>query len=361
MSEMFNVSSSISNYSVEIKKGGITSFLNRHPSHIIVDQNVNDLWPNLGLSSPIVVESIESNKTLVTVTSLIENLRQQNANRKTALVSIGGGIVQDVSTFCASSYMRGIRWYLAPTTLLGMVDSCIGGKSSINVGEYKNIAGNFYPPDKIIIDVNFCKTLTEQQLVEGLCEAVKICYAHSENRLDEYLNAVNFNQSLHELDFENLVGLSLKTKKQFIEEDEFDNGVRLLLNFGHTFGHALESASGFKISHGVGVGLGMISAYKLSIDLGLCKSDNLLVLKLLNYVQSVLKVVCGLDQILNSIDMNDAVEKFLSDKKHTDDSYIAILYDADGGLVRHIFKRSYENRQKILAAFNYLRDFRNEI
>lgn len=361
MSEIFKVNSSISNYVVEIEKGGIGSFIKKNPSYTIVDNNVNRLWPQLNLSSPIIVDAIESNKTLFTVAMLIESLREQKANRKSSLVAIGGGIVQDVSTFCASSYMRGLHWNYAPTTLLGMVDSCIGGKSSINVGQYKNIAGNFYPPQKIIVDVDFCKTLSEQQLIEGLSEAVKICYAHSENRFDKYLEIVDLEQNIYELDFESIVILSLKTKKQFIEEDEFDNGVRLLLNFGHTFGHALEGASDFKISHGVAVGLGMISAYKLSIDLGFIKSSNSRALKLLCHVKDLLQRAPELDAILQKIDMDSAVQKFKSDKKHESDSFVAILYDEKGALVRKSFKKSDNHEQMILNAFNFLREFRNEI
>lgn len=361
MSEIFSVNSSISNYVVEIEKGGMAQFVKEHPSNTIVDQNVYKLWPQLELPSPIIVEAIESNKTLFTVATLIESLRKQEANRKSSLVSIGGGIVQDVSTFCASSYMRGIRWYYAPTTLLGMVDSCIGGKSSINVGQYKNIAGNFYPPQKIIVDVDFCKTLSEQQLIEGLCEAVKICYAHSEQRFDEYLQIVNLNQNIYDLDFESIVILSLKTKKEFIEEDEFDNSVRLLLNFGHTFGHALEGASDFKISHGVAVGLGMVSAYKLSTDLGFTKNGNTRVLKLLSHVEELLQRAHGLDDVLQNVDMDSAVQKFMSDKKHDKDNFVAILYDAEGGLIRKSFNKSEENKHKILTAFNFLREFRDEI
>lgn len=361
MSEIFNVNSSICNYTVEIEKGRMVKFMDGQSSNVIVDQNVYKLWPQLNLQNPIVVEAIESNKTLQTVAILIEGLRELEANRKSQLVSIGGGIIQDVSTFTASSYMRGITWYYAPTTLLGMVDSCIGGKSSINVGQYKNIAGNFYPPTKIIVDVDFCKTLSEQQLIEGLCEAVKICYAHSASRFDEYLQAVDLNTSLHEVDFQKVVALSLKTKKQFIEEDEFDNGIRLLLNFGHTFGHALEGASNFKISHGVAVGLGMFSAYKLSIDLGLVKAGNSRIDKLLTHVSELLKRATGLEDILTGVDMESAVQKFMSDKKHDKESFVAILYDENGELIRKAFVKSDVNTRLILESFEFLREFRNEI
>jgi len=361
MSEIFEINSSIKNYTVCLAENGAISLIKDYSELVIIDQKVNKLWPSLNIDTPIQVEAVENNKTLATVGAIIESLREKGATRNSTVLAIGGGIIQDVSTFCASSYMRGVNWIYVPTTLLGMVDSCIGGKSSINVGKYKNIAGNFYPPKQILVDVAFCQTLSEQQLVEGLCESVKICYAHSRECFDKYLTNLELSKPLHDIDFENIVSLSLKTKKEFIEKDEFDQNIRLLLNFGHTFGHALEGASEFAISHGIAVGLGMISAYKLSIDLGMIEAKNPRVLELLNHVTQLLTKVDGLYRVLNSINMSDAVEKFKSDKKHEKNNYVAILYDREGCLVRHKFERNKKSEKLIVESFNYLRNYKDEI
>ena len=356
MKTILEIRSSFKSYPIEISQGGVYKFLMTVDSkYKIVDKKVFNLWASLEIDSPILVDATEENKTLLKVSSLIESLRDIGASRNSNLIAVGGGIVQDLSTFIASSYMRGIKWYYAPTTLLGMVDSCIGGKSSINVGKFKNIAGNFFPPESIHIDVNFCKTLTDQQLVEGLFEAAKICYAHSDKKFIEYLSLINLKKPLHDLDFEKIVALSLKTKKHFIEEDEFDNGIRLLLNFGHTFGHAIESAGNYSIPHGVAVGLGMVSAYKLSLILGLVDIDNEKSNKLISHVFKMLGYVENLNSTLALIDMEIALQKFMSDKKHNDTYFVTILYNKDGYLIREKIKRSEDNIKLILEAFYYLK------
>jgi len=361
MSEIFSIASSLKSYEVELNPSSISLGIDTPSDYIVVDGNVHRLWPSLKLNDPIIIEAFEQNKVLSTVGGIVEDLRAKGASRSTELLAIGGGIIQDVSTFSASCFMRGVKWSYAPTTLLGMVDSCIGGKSSINVGQYKNIAGNFYPPEKILIDTQFCKTLSEQQLVEGLCESVKICFAYSEQRFLDYLNLIDLESSLHEIDFNKVVSFSLKTKKKFIEEDEFDNGIRLLLNFGHTFGHALESASEYKISHGVAVGLGMFSAYKQSVLLGLIEEENLLVDLLMRHVRSLLKRVKGLDALIKDLDMQLALEGFKSDKKHLKDEYIAILYGSKSNLVRYKFSKNHYHEQCVLESFEYLRGLNFEI
>ena len=351
----------MSDYTVEISRGGVESFLENYRKHIIVDENVHKQYPALKLDSSILLTAVEENKTLFKVSDLIESLRSQGANRTATLAAIGGGITQDISTFCASSYMRGIDWVYVPTTLLGMVDSCIGGKSSLNVGQYKNLAGNFFPPQNIFIDVDFCRTLTEQQLAEGLCEGVKICYAYSDEAFDKYLSLSNLDDTIHELEFEDIVSLCLKTKKKFVEEDEFDEGIRLLLNFGHTFGHAIEGACNFSIPHGIAVGLGMVCAYKVSLMLGLIETNNTKVLRLLRYVSVLLKYMDGLDEILENMDVELALQNFLSDKKHSDNGFVMILYDNEGGLVRKEIEQSKENKKMVLDAFSVLKKHDYEI
>ena len=170
---------------------------------------------------------------------VISRMRDLGVNRNTQLIAIGGGITQDVAAFCATVFMRGLRWSYLPTTMLSMADSCIGGKSSINVGKYKNLVGMIYPPEEVLIDPDFAQTLSEEQMVEGLCEAVKICFCRDEATFARYI-ALNPRADTLAHGLENVLGLTLEAKRWFIEIDEFDKAERLLLNFGHTFGHAME-------------------------------------------------------------------------------------------------------------------------
>jgi len=351
MLKKFDVASSAGSYEVLIGCDFASSRLYSFGEKSIVDLNVRTLWPQLFDKNCIVFEAIEENKTFGGVESIISGLRERGVSRASHLAAVGGGIVQDVSTLSASTYMRGVKWEYYPTTLLGMVDSCIGGKSSINVGDFKNLAGNFYPPEKVLIDTSFCKTLEEVQIIEGLFEAVKICYAESPKTLEKYLSLVNFSTNLHNLDFKAIVELSLSTKKRFIEEDEFDQGIRLLLNFGHTFGHAIEAATHFKIKHGVAVGLGILIAHEFSKDLGLLDESNQTVFQLIDHVQQLLSLVPGLKDILTCVDPALYMSKFSSDKKHFTDRYVAILFASNGALIRHAFEKSQAVDQMIVSSF----------
>jgi 3-dehydroquinate synthase len=336
MLETFKISSSTGEYLVEI---GLnleeTKSLEKSPNIVIADQKVAQLWYPNQFSDVLLVEALEENKTLDGCAKLIEGLRSKGASRGSHLYAFGGGIVQDLSTFCASSYMRGIKWTYVPTTLLGMVDSCIGGKSSINVGPYKNIAGNFYPPQKIANDIKFCKTLPLAERVAGLCEAVKICFAASGSEFEEYLQIFSGSSSdLSEQEILQVVILSLHTKKRFIEEDEFDNGPRLLLNFGHTFGHAIEAASNFSITHGIAVGIGMLAEIQFGNALNHSQSIPDRVVKLNLYIKELLANTPEVLECLQCLDVDAAMSAFKSDKKHSAQEYIVVVTNTNGYLER---------------------------
>lgn len=358
MSALFktNIASSIKSYDVTVGVGVAKQLLEQQEAILIVDQKVQDLYPWLQGRNAIVIEAREENKTLATVASTIEQLRALGANRQTHIVAIGGGIVQDLSTFAASSYMRGVKWTYFATTLLGMADSCIGGKSSINVGPYKNIAGNFYPPELVLVDTEFCNTLSDEQKIEGLLEAVKICFASDCSAFDAYLAIADRGDLLEDnKSLAAIIALSLSTKKRFIEEDEFDNGIRLLLNFGHTFGHALEGASGYRISHGVAVGLGMLAAINFSQSMGWSDGAASRIQSLRAHVCHFLSMVENLPADLQEISAKEAFEKFRSDKKHRKDEFAVIAFDQAGFLVRRFVPAGKEVEQMITSTFNNLK------
>jgi 3-dehydroquinate synthase len=321
----------------------------------IVDENIIRLYKHLLPNNFIPIRAVESEKNLYTVTAILERLREYNGTRETYIVAIGGGITQDLVAFAASSYMRGIRWIFYPTTMLSMVDSCIGGKSSINVGRYKNLAGNFYPPDQVIINTQFCETLSRIQIIEGLCEAAKICYAHSDNTFQQYLTLSSRLPSTHSAEqLAEIVTLSLNTKRFFIEEDEFDQGSRRLLNLGHTFGHAIESATNHVISHGVAVGLGILSAQYFSIQSGFVTDKCSNLERLNEHIKFLLKEVPKLDENLAKLFPEEALKFLLSDKKHSAHKLILIVFDGQGRLQQVALPRSDELNSKFLATFKFL-------
>ena len=355
MSVIFKVEASSGPYEVQIGTRLHEKSTKESPFSII-DALVAKLWVKSVPQDAFLVQAIEQNKTLETSAQIIEAMRSKGVQRGSHLQAFGGGIIQDLSTITASLYMRGIEWTYYPTTLLGMVDSCIGGKSSINVGRYKNIAGNFYPPKEIIINVEFCETLALSEQVAGLCEAIKICYAAKTDSFDQYIK--NFSGISLPLSSEQLLGLvelSLLTKKTFIEEDEFDQGPRLLLNFGHTIGHAIEAATHFSITHGVAVGMGMLAEIRIGMLLNkyseLPERANLLD----SYIRGLLKNIPDMVNTISNLDLTLALEAFKSDKKHTNQSYVIVALDQQGYLERVSIPVSDDSNGIILEIFEWVK------
>lgn len=347
-----NIRSSQKSYPVLIGEGLAQERVAKAAGLVLCDEALPPLFPFLQAATPISLAATENRKTLETVAEVIEAMRSAGATRGSHLYALGGGIIQDVATFAASCYMRGIAWSYFPTTLLGMVDSCIGGKSSINVGPYKNIAGNFYPPDLVCIDTTFCASLPPVQVLEGLCEAVKICFASTDDAFERYLAVADPRPSSADAaTLKQIIAITLGAKKRFIEEDEFDTGIRLLLNFGHTFGHALEGASHYRISHGIAVGLGMLASASFSLASGALSPEQPRAHRLLQYTRALLRAVPGLGAACREIDLEDCLRRFASDKKHLADRYQIIAIDGEGRLTRQGVARTASGEAQIRAAF----------
>lgn len=217
----------------------------------------------LPVDVPVIwIEATEEAKALQETLPLFVALKQAGLGRSSRIAAIGGGVVQDIATFVASLFMRGISWSYVPTTFLGMADSCLGGKSSINVGPYKNLIGNFHPPSRIDILPVFARTLPAVELAGGAAEAAKIAFCRGASAFATYerLAAPVLCGDWHEQQLAELLHATLAVKQWFIETDEFDQAERRLLNFGHTWGHALESATAFAIPHGLAVAIGMMAS-----------------------------------------------------------------------------------------------------
>lgn len=244
-------------------------------SAIVVDEKVYGLYEeqlNIQNKTVIKIKVSEEIKTPFTALDICEQLIQSGVTRDSFIVAIGGGVVQDLVTFAASIYMRGIDWVLYPTTLLSQADSCIGGKSSINFKSWKNILGNFYNPKRIYIQSKFLETLTEDDIRSGVGEILKVFMLSGPSALDELIEKMNHYQSDSSV-LDGLILKSLELKNNILEVDALDKGMRLKMNYGHSFGHALEAATHFGIPHGIAVTIGLDIANYFSMKLGLIEQE----------------------------------------------------------------------------------------
>ena len=295
-------------------------------NYYLVDSNLRNRF-KLQQKNVIFVEANEERKTLGTAERLILDLSLAGMTKGDKLVVVGGGYLQDIGTLVASLYMRGVKWNYYPTTLAGMGDSCIGGKSSINVMPVKNLVGNFYPPSGIFIDSSFVSSLPALELVAGLSEIIKICYARDNAVFMSSLELINnWYSTKSSSTLNDLILLALESKKYFVEEDEFDTGIRKLLNFGHSFGHAIESASNFVIPHGVAVLIGMIAACEHELAITSKQSEELksVCIKLLSEIMGSVQVT------LESFDLSSFGSAIAKDKKNTPTELVLVLPDEKG-------------------------------
>lgn len=222
---------------------------------IVTDSGVPEKWVQMAADQfenceVICFEQGEENKTVSTWAQILSALAQAGFHRKDAIIAVGGGVCGDMAGFAAACYMRGIAFYNVPTTVLSQVDSSVGGKTAVDLDNYKNIVGAFYQPKAVFIDPQTLSTLPERQIHNGLVEALKMgCI------LEEDLIAA-FEQE--DLDLVRIIARSIDLKAQIVEADEKEGGLRAILNFGHTIGHALESAYGLHTYlHGECVAMGM--------------------------------------------------------------------------------------------------------
>ena len=240
----------------------------------VVDQRVWELYRDalqaVAGDDPILPMPIQEElKQLDSVQALCARLLEAGVRRQSTLVAVGGGILQDLAGFAASILFRGIPWVFLPTTLLAQADSCIGGKTSLNFQAYKNLLGSFWPPAQVLLCPAFLATLEPDDYYSGLGEVLKL---HLMGGLPGLAGYEGLQAGLRARDGGALLAAirtSLTVKQGYIERDEHDQGPRLLLNFGHCFGHALEAASRFRIPHGQAVVAGMAMANQVSLARGL--------------------------------------------------------------------------------------------
>ena len=240
---------------------------------IIVDNNIFNLYPKLftGINKNINIKKIkasESQKSYEGIIPIINDLINNGFRKNNRLIAIGGGIIQDITAFIASIMFRGVDWFLFPTTLLAQGDSCIGSKTSINFKKFKNQIGGFYPPLEIFINTSFLDTLSQIDLQSGLGEMCHYFIVAGEKKFNNYKKNYS-NLSKDKKILSKMILNSLEIKKEYIEIDEFDKNKRRIFNYGHTFGHAIESLTKYKVPHGIAVSIGMDMANFISVKKGL--------------------------------------------------------------------------------------------
>ncbi len=216
----------------------------------------------------------EEGKSLQSVIQIIEEMRKAEFRRSSTIVSIGGGTTSDAAGMAASMYMRGVRYVSIPTTFLAMVDAALGGKNAVNLNGIKNLIGSFYSPSEVLIDVSLIPGMPSRLIIDGMGEVAKYALI-LDPELFLQLNSHPIGDMLKEnMGLENLVLRCVKDKMDIVASDEFDQlGKRILLNFGHTLGHAIESATNFTTGHGTAVAIGMLLELDMGIKLGLVGED----------------------------------------------------------------------------------------
>jgi len=273
VSEPFIVQSHQGPYQVEFATEPFHGINDPGPQrHYIIDATVAALYQKQlacvkTSRSVLLIDAKECNKSLERMSDYVIHLLSRGIKRGHIIVAVGGGIIQDIACFIGAVLLRGVDWHFYPTTLLAQADSCIGSKSSINVGSFKNVVGTYTPPKRILVSGSVLGTLSDTEIRSGIGEMLKVHVIAGPADFDriaaDYERILNDSETL-----QRYIVRSLGIKRRIIEQDEFDRGIRNVMNLGHSFGHAIESATGFTVPHGIAVTIGIDMAYHLAVLLG---------------------------------------------------------------------------------------------
>lgn len=331
MSNIKEIKSSIHDYTIHFENDFrfLDGILSEKEAVFIIDKNVFELYKDkfqliANSENLIVLDAVEENKTLSASEVIYDKVISLRPTKKTKIISFGGGITQDVSGFVASTFYRGLKWIYIPTTLLAQADSCMGSKTSLNYKSYKNILGTFYPPHQIFICPEFTNTLNVEDFYSGMGEVIKLHIMGGNDKLNELLSQLELIHNRNISTILNVTKKSLEVKWTYMEGDEFDQGRRNLLNYGHEFGHAIETATTYKIPHGQAIIIGMVMANhvsfvkrKISQNTFEITSKVLMELLKCNYVS------------LNNISNNEIIIPMKQDKKRIGNNLPLIIMDDD--------------------------------
>lgn len=303
---------------------------------VVTDSNVEkhccdscvDVLSETGVEvSRIIIPAGEKSKNLNTVSDIYRQLVSLKIDRHSALVALGGGVVGDITGFAAATFMRGIHFIQIPTSLLAQADSSIGGKTGVDFEGCKNMIGAFYQPRFVFINVNTLRTLPERELRSGLAEVIKhglILDGDFYEYIDYNLNRIfSFDENV----LQYIAKVNCSIKGNIVEQDEREGGLRAILNFGHTIGHAVESVSDFSMLHGECVSVGIAGAYRLALKLGMVDA------KMVENVENTLEKA-GLPIKVQGMDTNKIFDKMFYDKKVKDGKLNFVLPKGIGEVIQ---------------------------
>ncbi len=328
--ETVEIKSKLKNYQANFVSNTnfLVDLIQTKNSLFVIDKNLWNLHKDNSLEalqdvSKIILEVDEDRKNLETVQNLYDEIIKLSPKKNLVLISIGGGILQDITGFVASTLYRGVKWIFIPSTLLAQDDSCIGAKTSLNYKNYKNLIGTFFPPTEIYIYSGFLKTQKIEDFASGVGEMAKLHLISGEADTKSFESSIDHIFERDEKVLLQNIKRCLAIKKSFIEEDEFDEGRRNLLNYGHCFGHAIESSTNFAVPHGQAVVLGMILANLVA------KSKSLLSSEVEKYIrEKVLNPIIKVDLSGIKFDQKKIIEAMGHDKKNTGSGLALILMNS---------------------------------
>ncbi len=285
----------------------------------------------------------EKSKNLDTIREFFAHFVEQGLDRKSVIIALGGGVVGDMAGFAAASYMRGIRFVQIPTTLLSQVDSSVGGKVGVDFMGNKNMIGAFYQPEFVYINAKVLNTLPYNQVAAGMAEAIKYGYIVDKDFLDYFRNNMHKIKELSSEEIKHVIYVSCKAKAYVVSKDEKESGLRAILNFGHTFGHSVESLSGFELLHGECVSIGMVAALKLSSEKGYTTKEDLkLAEDILTFFELPIRA--------KGYDRDKILKQMFADKKTTNNQINVVLLKEIGSA--YIEKNVPQD--EILNAIDYI-------
>ena len=306
-------------YNSRIIFDSLKNYIDRKDSFYIIDDYFCNLSLGAGSNATrfFFLQATEKNKTLQTAEKILHQLQAENIKRSDTIVAIGGGITLDIAAFCASVYKRGCKLFLIPTTLIGMIDACIGGKTGLNLNHIKNQIGSFYPASEVIIDFTLLKTLPEKEIKNGFAELIKIMIIKDRTFFEQDFEDITTN-------LQDYIIKAINYKLVICQNDLHDHGMRQVLNLGHTIAHLLETVSNNEISHGdaVAKGLEFILQYSyLQKLISKEKKD-----RILAYLYHFCNKVTITPDILDKI-KSQGQNILLADKKASDRVKIILIND----------------------------------
>ena len=323
-----NINSHPISYSVKFDKSykALISKAESDSTYFILDKNIYKkyirIFSKTKKKNMLITEATENKKTEATVKKILNFFVKNNISKNHVICCLGGGIIQDLSGYACCIYKRGIPWMYYPTTLLGMTDSCIGGKVGINFKKYKNLIGLFAAPKEVIINPKFLETLNDRDIYSGLGESLKLHITGGgyflkqfDKNISEYFK---YNNGISELIYNSLI-----VKKSVVEIDEYELDIRKAMNFGHSFGHAFEYLSKNKISHGLCVTIGMCIEMIVGYEKKMVKDWNV-VQKILDRSLLLLKNK-RINKILKYTNISDINNVLKKDKKTLNNKIILAI------------------------------------